>query len=47
MIIGIILLVLGILVLVSPAFLQIVVGVALIIGGLYIALQAAQGNPNI
>ena len=42
--IGIALLVAGILILVVPAFLQIIIGVGLIIAGLWLALQNAQGG---
>lgn len=47
LIIGIVLVVLGVLVLVSPQFLAIIVGLALIIGGLWIALQNAPTGGNI
>ncbi|HUP27937.1 MAG TPA: DUF3096 domain-containing protein [Chloroflexia bacterium] len=40
-------LVAGILILVVPAFLQIIVGVGLIVAGLWLALQNAQGSGNI
>lgn len=46
-IIGLVLVLLGILVLVFPAFLNVIVGIALILGGLWLALQNAQGNTNI
>lgn len=45
--IGIVLVVLGIFVMISPQFLAVVVGLALIIGGLYMALQSASSNNNI
>jgi hypothetical protein len=44
LIIGIVLVLLGVLVLASPQFLQFVVGLGLIFVGLYIALQ--QGTTN-
>jgi uncharacterized membrane protein HdeD (DUF308 family) len=47
LLLGIILIVLGILVFAVPAFLQIIVGLALIIGGLWLALQAAPTGRNI
>ncbi len=47
-IIGIVLLILGIIVLIWPQFLAIIVGVALIIAGLYIAMQnTSTGGGNI
>jgi multisubunit Na+/H+ antiporter MnhC subunit len=48
LIIGIVLVLLGILVLVSPQFLSVIVGLTLIIGGLYLALQnAPRGGGSI
>jgi len=44
LILGLALLVAGILILVVPAFLQIIIGVGLIIAGLWLALQNAQGS---
>ncbi len=44
---GIVLVILGILVLISPQFLAVIVGLALIIGGLWIALQNAPSSGNI
>jgi len=38
---------LGILVLIYPQFLTIIVGIALILGGLWIALQSAPNRTNI
>ena len=46
-IIGIVLVLLGILVLIYPQFLNIIVGIALILGGLWIALQGAPNRNNI
>ncbi|MEA2574323.1 MAG: hypothetical protein QOH93_1621 [Chloroflexia bacterium] len=43
---GILLVVLGILVLIFPEFLRVVVGVGLVIIGLYIALQNANAGGN-
>jgi len=47
LIIGIVLVILGILVLIQPAFLAVVVGLALIIGGMWFALQNAPAGRNI
>lgn len=46
-ILGIVLIALGILVLIFPEFLRIVVALALIVGGLWLALQTAPGRTNI
>jgi hypothetical protein len=45
--IGIVLVLFGLLVLALPQFLNIIVGLALILGGLWIALQTASNNNNI
>ncbi len=47
LLLGIVLIVLGILVFAVPAFLQIIVGLALIIGGLWLALQNMPTGRNI
>jgi uncharacterized membrane protein HdeD (DUF308 family) len=47
LIIGIVLVILGVLVLVQPAFLAVIVGITLIIGGLWFALQNAPASGKI
>jgi hypothetical protein len=47
LIVGIVLVVLGLIVLVYPQFLAVIVGLALVIGGLWIALQNAPTGGNI
>jgi hypothetical protein len=46
-IIGIVLIALGILVLIFPEFLRVIVAIALILGGLWLALQNSPARTNI
>lgn len=47
LIIGIVLVILGILVLIQPAFLAVIVGITLIIGGMWFALQHTPAGSKI
>jgi len=47
LIIGIVLVVLGLLVLLQPALLEVIVGITLIIGGMWFALQNAPARGKI
>lgn len=47
LLVGIVLVILGILVLLQPAFLAVIVGVTLIIGGMWFALQNAPAGGKI
>jgi hypothetical protein len=47
MVLGLVLLVLGILVLIFPDFLNVIVGIALILTGLWLALRNAQAAGNL